>query len=190
MIKLIAVSLSTLSLAAAVQAAPATYAVDPSHTYAQYTVNHLGFSEQIGLFAKVGGTVTLDTEARDGAVDIKIDAASLQTFWAARDKHLKGPDFFNVEKYPSLTFTSDKLVFAGETLSEVQGKLTLLGVTRPVTLKVTHFKGGKNPMSGIETYGANAETVIRRSEFGMKTYVPAIADEVKLNIVIEAQRTK
>lgn len=189
MIKQALVATLFSAFGAAAFAAPATFAVDPSHTYAQYTVNHMGFSEQIGLFSKVDGKVVVDAAAHKGSVDITINADSLQTFWPARDKHLKSADFFNVEKFPTLTFKSDKLVFNGEALSEVQGNLTLLGVTRPVTLKVTHFKNGKNPMSGIETYGANAEAVIKRSEFGMKTYVPAIADDVKLSIVIEAQRT-
>lgn len=174
------------SASAASFAAPVSYSVDNSHTYARYEVNHMGFSIQSGTFTQVNGTVVLDKQAHQGTVNIKIDANSLQTFFPARDKHLKSEAFFNVNKFPTLTYKSNKLVFAGDKLTEVQGDLTLLGVTRPVNLKVTQFHGGVNPMSGKEQYGANAETVIKRSDFGMTTFLPAIADNVDLKLVIEA----
>jgi polyisoprenoid-binding protein YceI len=174
------------SAASAAFAAPQTYTVDPAHTYAGYEVNHLGLSLQNGAFTQVSGKVVLDDEARKGSVDVTIDANSLNTYLPNRDKHLKSKDFFNVEKYPTLTFKSNSLQFNGDKLEAVSGELTLLGVTKPVTLKVVHFARGKNPMSGKDTYGVNAETVIKRSDFGMTTFLPKIGDDVKLSIVLEA----
>lgn len=179
-----------LSLASFSMARPVSYDVDPSHTLAQYQVDHLGFSMQSGYFTKLSGKVTLDLAAHSGSVDISIDTDSLQTFWPARDKHLKSAAFFNVEKYPAMIYKANKLVFDGDKLTQVIGSLTLLGVTRPVTLDVTHFHGGKNPMSGVEQYGANAVAHIKRSEFGMKTFLPAIGDDVTLNLTIEAHQMK
>lgn len=175
-------------VAGAAVAAPATYNVDPTHTYAQYEVGHMGFSVQSGSFTKITGTVVLDTQTKKGAVDVTLDANSLETFFPARDKHLKSKDFFNVEKFPALTFKSKDLEFKGDKLAAVKGNLTLLGVTKPVTLTVTHFHGGKSPMTGKDTYGANAVATIKRSDFGMMTYLPGISDEVKLNLVIEASK--
>lgn len=176
--------------AGSVFAAPVTYAVDPTHTTASYSVNHLGFSVQSGAFTKVSGNVVLDAAAKTGSVDVTIDTKSLQTFLAARDNHLKSKDFFNVEQFPTITFKSKDLKFNGDKLAALNGDLTILGVTKPVTLKVTNFGGGKNPMSGMETYGANAETTIKRSDFGMKTFLPAIADDVILQVSIEAVKAQ
>jgi len=185
---LFAVAFSTF--AAAAWAAPVTYNVDPTHTVAQYEVRHLGFSVQSGSFTKASGHVVLDQQAKQGDVDITIDTNSLQTFLAARDTHLKSKDFFNVEKYPTITFKSSDLKFVGDKLVSLNGNLTILGVTKPVTLTVTNFGGGKNPMSGQETYGANAETTIKRSDFGMMTFLPAIADNVTLKVTIEAVKAQ
>lgn len=169
-------------------AAPVGYNVDPTHTYAAYEVGHLGLSLQSGVFTKIDGKLSVDEAAKSGNVDITIDAASLQTFLADRDKHLKSADFFNVEKFPTLRYQSDKVVFAGGKPAKVEGKLTLLGVTKPVTLTLDKVSKGKNPMTGIETWGANATATIKRSEFGMKTFLPAISDDVTIKIAIEATR--
>ncbi|MBV8049452.1 MAG: polyisoprenoid-binding protein [Paludibacterium sp.] len=178
---------SLLAAASAVAfAAPVTYTVDPSHTYAAYDINHMGFSNQSGTFTRVSGTVTLDTAAHSGVVDVTVDTDSLQTFWPARDKHLKSEAFFNVAKYPTMTYKADKLVFDGDKLTRVEGNLTLLGVTKPVTLTITNYRGGKNPMVGKDEYAANAVAQIKRSDFGMTTYLPAIADDVTLRLTIEA----
>ncbi|MDN0075815.1 YceI family protein [Crenobacter sp. SG2303] len=174
-------------LTASAFAAPVTYSVDPTHTHAGYEVSHLGFSIQSGVFTQTSGTVVLDNAAKKGSVDISIDANSLNSYLPARDKHLKSADFFNVAKYPTITFKSNDLVFSGDKLTEVKGNLTLLGVTKPVTLKITNFRGGKHPMAGgKQAYGANAEATIKRSDFGMGMMVPAISDDVKLDITIEA----
>jgi polyisoprenoid-binding protein YceI len=167
-------------------AAPQTYAVDPTHTYAGYEINHMGMSLQHGQFTQVNGKVVVDTATHQGSVDVTIDANSLSTQLAARDKHLKSKEFFNVEKFPTLTFKSTALKYSGDKLAAVEGQLTLLGVTKPVTLNVVHFAHSKNPMSGKDTYGVNAEAQIKRSAFGMNAYLPGIGDDVKLEITLEA----
>ncbi len=165
-----------------------TYTIDPPHTYAHFTVNHLGFSTMHGRFDKTSGKATLDLAAKTGSIEVTIESASVSTGFAKRDDHLKSPDFFNVAEYPSITFKSKKFNFNGEVLSSIDGELTMLGMTRPVTLTVTEFKCGTNPMSKKYECGAGASAQIKRSEFGMKTFLPAIGDDVKLEFEIEANK--
>ncbi|WP_373974744.1 YceI family protein [Chitinibacter sp. SCUT-21] len=183
--KLILASILSAATLSAV-AAPVTYNVDPSHTYASFEINHLGFSTQRGSFQKTDGVITLDQEKKTGSVDITIDTASLNTGWAARDKHLTSEDFFNVGKFPTMTFKSKSFKFDGDKLSSVSGDFTLLGVTKPLTLNVSAFKCAPHPMSKKPTCGADAVATIKRSEFGMAAYVPAVSDEVTLRIQVEA----
>jgi polyisoprenoid-binding protein YceI len=183
--KLIIASILSATALTAV-AAPVTFNVDPSHTSAQFEVNHLGYSTQRGTFQKTSGTVVLDAEKKTGSADITIETASLNTNWEARDKHLKSEDFFNVEKFPTITFKAKDFKFTGEALSSVTGDFTLLGVTKPVTLQVTSFKCAPHPMSKKPACGADAVATIKRSDFGMAAYVPAVSDEVTLRIQIEA----
>jgi polyisoprenoid-binding protein YceI len=178
--------LLTSSLATATYAAPASYTVDSSHTFPSFSINHLGFSVQHGRFDNTTGHVTLDTDAKKGSIDVAIDVGSLNTGWKERDDHLKSKDFFNAEKFPTMTFKSSELTFEGDKLTRAKGELTLLGVTKPVELAVTHFHCGQNPISKKDGCGANAAATIKRSDFGMAAYVPAVGDEVTLSIQIEA----
>ncbi|BCL75901.1 polyisoprenoid-binding protein [Jeongeupia sp. HS-3] len=174
------------TLASAAFAAPENYAIDPSHTAAHFAVSHLGFSTQFGSFDKTSGNIVLDAEKKTGSVDISIDTASIDSGWDARDKHLKGEDFFNVEKYPTATFKSKNLKFDGDKLVAVDGDFTLLGVTKPLTLAVSDFKCGPHPMMKKAWCGAAASATLKRSDFGMKAYLPGVGDEVKLTIQVEA----
>ena len=172
--------------AGAAFAAPVSYNVDPTHTYASYEVNHLGLSTQTGTFTKVAGKLTVDEAAKSGSVDITIDAASLQTFLGDRDKHLKSADFFNVEKFPTLTYKSTAVEFKNGKPAEVKGNLTLLGVTKPVTLKMESFHLMPHPMLKKDALGANAVTKVKRSEFNMGKYTPYVGDDVTIEIAVEA----
>ncbi|MEN9657806.1 MAG: hypothetical protein RL571_1271 [Pseudomonadota bacterium] len=183
--RLIATALLT-GFSSTVFAAPVVYNLEPSHTYPSFELSHMGFSIQNGRFDKSSGTITLDAEKKTGAVDISIDTRSLNSGWEKRDAHVKGPDFFNSEKFPAMTFKSNKLVFEGEKLVAVDGNFTLLGVTKPLTLAVSNFKCAMHPMMKKQACGANATASIKRSEFGMSTYVPNIGDDVKLSIAVEA----
>jgi len=162
------------------------YTIDPRHTFPSFQVNHLGFSYQSGRFNSVEGEVTLDRAAGKGQVDVRIAAASIDMGLDEWDKHMREADFFNAEAFPTLTFKSNTFTFANNAPVEVQGELTLLGVTRPVTLKVNHFHCGFHLMNRKSMCGANLTTTIKRSEFGMKTYVPFVGDEVYIQIPVEA----
>lgn len=176
-----------VSAAFALPAAAAdSYTIDASHTYPGFEINHLGFSTMRGTFDATSGSVTLDPAAKDGSIEITIDTASIDTGHAKRDEHLKGEEFFNVARFPSMIYKAAKLRFKGDKLAGADGELTLLGVTRPVPLTVTSFNCGPHPMNKKQVCGANATATIKRSEFGMKTYVPAVGDEVRISIEVEA----
>ena len=164
------------------------YAIDPYHTFPYFQVSHLGFSVMHGRFNKTGGKITLDRAAKQGTIDISIEAASIDTGHGKRDTHLKSDDFFNVDKYPALTFTSKKLKFSGDKLVGAEGELTLLGVTKPVSLALSHFHCGPHPISKKETCGANAATTIKRSDFGMRYALPGVGDYITIAIEVEAVR--
>ena len=117
---------------------------------------------------------------------IKTD--SLQTQFAPRDKDLKGADWFNVTEFPEMTFVGAEFVKRDDHTGTVTGKLTLHGVTKPVTLNVVVNKVGQNPLDKIDSAGFSARGTLKRSDFGMKTYLGAIGDDVDLIIEIEAKK--
>ncbi|GMV54832.1 MAG: hypothetical protein AMXMBFR6_06370 [Betaproteobacteria bacterium] len=163
-----------------------TYTVDAAHTFPTFEIGHFGVSVQRGRFNKTAGKIDIDRAAKKGKIDISIDAASIDTGLAERDKHLRGEQFFNTDKFPSLSFKSDKITFQGDAPASADGQLTLLGVTRPVTLYITSFNCIDHPVSKKPMCGASASAMIQRSEFGMKAFVPLVADEVRILIAIEA----
>jgi len=165
-----------------------SYTVDPAHTFPHFTINHLGFSTMHGRFDKTSGKITLDRAAKTGSVDIAIESASVSTGFAKRDEHLKSPDFFNAAEFPSITYKSSSMKFKGDAPVSVEGTLTLLGVSKPVTLTLTEFKCGDNPMSKKPECGAGATAQIKRSDFGMKFGLPGVGDDIKLEFEIEAYK--
>jgi len=182
---------ASLALATAV-ATPAfaadTYNIDPNHTFPVFEVNHLGFSTQRGRFNKTTGTVVLDAAAKKGSVELTIDVASLDMGFPTWDQHMAADGFFNTEKFPTITFKSNKLIFEGDKVVGAEGDFTLLGVTKPIKLAVSNFKCGPNPMNKKEMCGAEISTTIKRSEFGMTKYVPAISDDIKIFSAVEAYK--
>lgn len=176
----VALTLSTAAFAAD------TYTIDSRHTFPVFEVSHLGFSTQRGRFNKTTGTVTLDIAARQGSVEVVIDTASIDMGLEDWDKHMKSEDFFNVEEYPSMTFKSDRFVFKNDKPVEVHGTLKLLGVEKPVTLTVNRFHCGVHPLNRKEVCGADLTTSIKRSDFGMTKYLPAVGDDVFIRIAVEA----
>jgi len=165
-----------------------SYTMDPAHTYANFTISHLGFSTMHGRFDKSSGKVTLDRAAKHGTVDITIESASVSTGFAKRDDHLKSPDFFNAAEFPSITYKSSAVKFKGDVPASVEGSLTMLGVTKPVTLTIDAFKCGAHPMNKKELCGAAASAQIKRSDFGIKFGLPAIGDDIKLDFEVEAYK--
>ena len=165
-----------------------SYTIDPAHTYPHFSVSHLGFSTMQGRFDRSSGKVTLDRVAKKGTVEIAIDAGSISTGWAKRDEHLSGPDFFNAAEFPTVTYKSSAVKFKGDNPSSVEGTLTLLGVSKPVTLSIDAFKCGPNPMNQKELCGADVSAQIKRSDFGMKYGLPGVGDDIKLVFEVEAYK--
>lgn len=167
------------------------YVIDPGHTRVGYAISHLGFSNFPGRFNAVNGTIEFNPDRIEKSnVDVTIDVKSVSMDHDVLDKKLLAKDFFNADKYPTITFKSFDTQKTGMDRGVVTGDLTFLGVTKPVTLKVKFNKKGWNSYMGTEMVGFSATGKIRRSDFGMKSYLPDIGDEVKLYIEVEAQKPK
>jgi len=177
--------LLALVFAGSCQAAE-TFTIDARHTFPVFEINHLGFSTQRGRFNKTEGKIALDRAAGTGSVDIRIDSGSIDMGLEDWDKHMRGEDFFNVAQHPFMSFTADRFTFDGEKPVAAEGTLTLLGIAKPVALKITGFNCGTHPINKKALCAADISTTIRRSEWGMKKYLPAIGDEVTIKIPVEA----
>lgn len=178
--------LCSLMLAPAI-AAVDVYEHDPDHTFAFFEFNHLGFSTQRDRFDKVSATVSLDLENQMGSVEVSIDVQSVSTGSLLFDQVLLSDMFFDVERFPVITFKSTQFIFGTlDNVTAVQGNLTVKGITRPVTLTVTHFKCMMHPMLRKPACGLNATGKVRRSDFNLGRFVPLIRDEITLHVVMEA----
>jgi polyisoprenoid-binding protein YceI len=173
------------SVATTALAAPMTYRFDPSHSFVRFGYGHMGFSHQQSQFDKVSGSLTYDVAAKTGSANVVIDISSLASGVSALNEKLQSADFFDVAKYPTASFQSTQLRFEGDTPVALEGNLTVHGVTRPVTLTITHFKHGMNMMKRQEI-GGDATATVKRSDFGMGQYVPLVDDAVTLNVDFEA----
>ena len=175
-------------LTQAAAAAPATYEIDPTHTFPRFSYSHFGLSTQLSRFNQTSGTVVWDPAARTASVDIVIDMTSVDTGYATFDEHIQAEDFLDTARHPTATFKSTKVNFDGDKPATIEGELTIKGVTRPVTLEVTHFRSMVHPMLNKDAVGAMARTVIKRSDFGAGKYAPNVGDEVTIEIALEAVR--
>ena len=137
--KPIAMTAMLLACSAAL-AEPVSYVVDPKHTYAMFEINHLGLSTARGTFDRTSGDIVLDAAAGTGHIEIVIDTASIDTGLDKRDEHLRAPEFFNVEQYPTMKFVATSLMFDGDRLVKADGSLTMLGKTLPVSLRTIPSK--------------------------------------------------
>lgn len=175
------------TVALPVLAAPASYVLDAPHVSTAFIINHLGYSNMIGRFNDVTGAVQFDKDAvQTATVKVVIKSGSVDTNFAKRDEHLRSPDFFNAKEFPEITFVSSKVEKTGDKTGKLVGDLTMLGVTKPVTLDVVFNKQADNPMSKKDTLGFSARGKIKRTDFGMKYGTPNIGDEVELLIEAEA----
>jgi polyisoprenoid-binding protein YceI len=165
------------------------YTIDPNHTYPHFAINHLGFSTMHGRFDKTEGALTIDWAKKTGSVNVKIDAASVNTGFGKRDDHLRSPDFLNAAEFPAITYKSSKVVINDNKTATVEGELTMVGVTKPVTLKVDRISCGDHPMKkGAYVCGFDAKAKIKRSDFGVSYALPAVGDEMVLSFEVEAER--
>ena len=190
-----AIALTALALPLGALAAPESYTLDPYHTFAHFEVGHIGFSNIRGRFERASGKFTLDKAAKAATLDLAVETASVSTGDnekgsrpRSRDEHLRTPDFFNVAEYPRMTYKATSVTFNGDNLASVEGSLTLLGVSKPVSLRVENWKCGAHPFSKKEMCGGNASGVLKRSDFGMKFGIPAMTDEIKLWVGFEAYK--
>ena len=159
------------------------YAVEPTHTQVGFTLLHLGFSYYSGVFSGVSGTLQLDPAHPDAArLDVTIPIGSVATTSAKLDGELKGPAWFDAAAYPTATFISTRVTPTGLGHADIAGTLTLHGVSRPEVLKARFVGAGVNPLDKHYTVGFEATGAIQRSDFGVKTYVPLVGDDVQLTI--------
>ncbi len=167
-------------------AAAPRYGFDKAHTQIFFTVNHLGFSNSTGKFLEFDGGFNFDeTKPEASSVDVAIKTASINLDDQKWNDHMKNADFFNVEKFPEMTFKSTKVEVTGKNTANVTGDLTLLGVTKPVTLAVKHNKTGVHPYLNKTASGFSATGTLKRSEFGMGYGLPAVGDDVQIRIEVE-----
>lgn len=168
----------------------ASYTIDETHAHAAFRVSHLGFSHTLGQFKEISGTLEFD-EANPTAssVSVTINTASVDSANEARDEHLRKADFLNVDEFPTMTFTSTTVEVTGENTGKLTGDLTLLGVTKPVTLDVTFNQEGPHPFDPSKIVaGFSASGEINRTDFGMAYAAPAIGETVELMIEVEARK--
>lgn len=182
----LALALAALAATPAM-AAPVTYQLDPTHTDVLFTWNHNGYSFPTGRAAVGTGTLVFD-EARpqDAKVEVTLPLTELETHVPKLNDVLKGEKLFDVAKYPEASFRSTSVKASGKGRYQINGELTLHGVTRPVVLDATLNKIGEHPSRKVPAIGFNATATLRRSEFGLQQFLPNIADEVQLRITTEA----
>lgn len=167
-------------------AAPEKYEFDKTHTHIIFMIDHLGFSKTIGRFRDFDGHFTFDQqEPEKSGVEVTIRPGSVDTNVPELDKKLAGEKFFNVEKFPAMTFKSTAVKVTGEKSGTVTGDFTMLGVTKPVTLEVTFNNADIHPYTQKYVAGFSIRTRLKRSDFGMGEYIPAVGDEVTAIIEVE-----
>lgn len=170
----------------AVMAEPVSYSIDSTHTFPRFVYDHMGFSTQVNRFTQTTGTVVYDEEAETAEVDIVIDMTSVETGTETFNGHIQGEDFFDTENYPEATFQSTQVHFDQGVPSAIDGELTIKGITKEVTLEVQRFTRAEHPMMQRDAIGADATVKVKRSDFNVDKYAPAISDEVRIDISLEA----
>jgi len=165
-----------------------SYTFDPEYTIPVFEVGHLGFTTQRGRFGKTQGKATLDFAGQKGHVEFTIQTSSLDMGTAAWTTHVKSEGLFDVTKYPTMTFKSDDVVFAGGKVVAANGELTLLGVTKPVRIAVNRFACAENPMNKKPMCAGDINATIKRSDFGMNKYIPTVSDEINISVPVEAYK--
>ena len=183
--------LAIAALAFAGNAFAAKYTIDPTHTQVEFTYSHFGLSNITGRFDQVSGEFDLNTkDLAKSKIAVEIPISSMSTGVDKLDTHLQGPDFFDAGKFPNASFKSTMVHVVNDKQLHVMGDLTIHGVTKPATLDVTVNKIAEHPMRKLPTAGFDAVTTIKRSDFGVGAYAPAVSDEVTITITMEASEAK
>jgi polyisoprenoid-binding protein YceI len=190
----LALVLSFPGLAAVVRTAPAvdTYVIDPVHSGAKFEISHLVISTVSGQVDKFQGTISLDnTDISKSSVDVVIDASSISTGTEARDKHLRSDAFFDVAKYPTITFKSSYVTQVGPGTLQVGGTLTMHGVAKPIVIAVTGWGTAPGMKPGDVLAGFRKGTVqLKRSDYGMGYMLGPVGDEVDITLSVEAKKVQ
>ncbi len=160
-----------------------SYKVDPNHTQVMFSVSHMGFSTYTGTFSGADGELTLDPKtASASALKVSVPVKSVMTTSTKLDEELRSADWLDAGQFPDMTFVSTKVTPAGKGKAKVTGDLTIHGVTKPATLEVSFVGAGVNPLDKKYTVGFEAKGDVKRSDFGVKKYVPLIGDTLHLSI--------
>ena len=166
-----------------------SYTLDSAHSIPVFEFTHLGVTTQSGRFDKAGGVVVLDLGAKKGSVTYEVETASLNMGFGTERPNSPGFLLFDVKRFPKITFKSTNLLFNNNNeVIAAEGRLTLLSVTKAVTVMVNHFKCSVNPMNMKMTCAGDITANIKRSEFGMVRYIPGISDEIKISVPVEAYK--
>ncbi len=177
-----------LGLAMAFPAAADDYRIDDAHSFIQFRIQHLGFSWLYGRFNTLEGNFSYDdTKPNDAAIKVTIDTAGIDTNHAERDKHLRSDDFFAVGKHPKATFVSTGYKPIGKDKGILTGKLTLRGITKPITINVMHIGAGDDPWGGYRR-GFHGTTTLTLADFGIPYDLGPAARTAELVLTIEGIR--
>lgn len=165
-----------------------TYVVDPAHTLIGFRANHFGFNDYFGIFGDSTGTLEIDPANLSAAkVDITIPVNKLTTASEGLTAHMNRADFFETENYPNARFVSTKVTVDG-TAAKIEGNLTIKGITKPVVLDASFTGAGNNPFNKKLTVGFEADTIVKRSDFGVNGAIPLVSDEVQLGITVAFEK--
>lgn len=180
----LATGLLITSLSSSALSAPGQYSIDPAHTSVNFNIDHMGFSKVLGRFNTISGDIIVDTKG-SAQLKVNIQTSSVDTNHQKRDEHLRSPDFLNTKQFPKMTFSSQLQMDAADSQATLLGELNMLGIKRPVTLKLQKGKEGKDPW-GLHRIGYSAQTVLKRSDFGMDFMQGGVGDDIEINIQLEA----
>ena len=184
--KKLLLSAALLAVAHTANAQEVHYDVEPTHAFVHFDVLHSGTSTNRGRFDSVEGSIMIDRQAQNGSAEITLHPASVNTGVEPYNDHLKNADFLHVDAFPAAVFKSDDFIFEGDKVKSVNGTLTLLGQTQPVTLNAERFNCYDSRHAKTEVCGGDFTTTLMRSDFGMNYGLPGIPDEVRIMIQIEA----
>jgi polyisoprenoid-binding protein YceI len=181
-------SMLAMALVAGAAVAADKYTIDSTFTVPTFEITHLGFTTQQGRFNHATGSIILDLAANKGSVEFTIDTTSVDMSSAAWSRHVADPGLFNVDKYPTMTYKSTALIFKDGKVVGADGDFTMLGITKPLHLTVSGFRCIKHPLNNMPVCGGDVTATIKRSEFGMKKYIPEVSDDIKIRVPVEAYK--
>ncbi|WP_434533992.1 YceI family protein [Acinetobacter rudis] len=190
-LKQLLVAMSVITISGISTAATVNYKIDPTHTATVFSWNHLGFSTPSANFRDIQGTIAVDNDHPEkSSVNVNIPVKSINTNVAIFDTKLQQSEWFNSAKFPVITFKSTKVETTDNKNFKILGQLTIKGITKPVVLTAVLNQQVQHPMLKVPAIGFNASTQIKRSDFDIAGYAPAVSDEIDIQITTEAIAVK